>query len=62
MTKVNYKIPMTRDIAHFYAAGRIDISNFLISTFIQELGDTKDPEYWWLVFAGLLETADLVRG
>lgn len=53
---------MTRDIAYFYGCGRTDIANHLISTFIQEQGGNKDPEYWWLVFAGLLETADLVKG
>lgn len=62
MAKVNYKIIMTRDIAYFYGCGRTDIANHLISAFIQEQGGNKDPEYWWLVFAGLLETADLVKG
>ena len=59
MTEVNYKVPMTRDIAHFYATGRFEIANFFISTFIQEQGSDGDSEYWWLIFAGLLETADL---
>ncbi len=59
MTEVNYKVPMTCDIAHFYATGRTEIANFLISTFIQGQGGADDHEYWWLMFVGLLETADL---
>ncbi len=59
MTDINFKSPMIRDIVYFYATNRVNVANTLICAFIDEQGARAHSEFWWLVFVGLLETADL---